>query len=67
VGAIEWDHSEVGRTVRLERPLVDIGIGSAGVTTYPLLVAIGRRRPKQLERVLAPVIGTERIAASRLS
>jgi hypothetical protein len=67
VGAIELDHSEVGRTVRLERPLVDIGIGSAGVTTYPLLVAIGRRRPKQLERALAPVIGTERIAASRLS
>jgi hypothetical protein len=67
VKVVEWDHRAVGRTIQLSRPRVEIGIGSDGLKRYGLLIEIGRRRPDLLERALAPVIGTAKIAASPLS
>jgi hypothetical protein len=66
IEVIEWDHRAVGSTVQLERPRVEVGIGSDGLKRYVLLVQIGRRRPALLERVLAPVIGIVKTPVSGL-
>jgi hypothetical protein len=53
---IEWDHREVGRTVPLRSPRVEVGIGADGIETFALLAQIGRRNPDALARALTPMI-----------
>jgi hypothetical protein len=66
VKAIEWDHSALGKTVRLRKPRVELGIGQKGLKSFTLLVEIGRRKPALLDQALAPLIGADQIQASRL-
>lgn len=66
IDVIEWDHSAIGTTLHLQRPVVEIGIGTGGVKSYDLLIQIGRRRPELLERALAPAIGRSKVAGTRL-
>jgi hypothetical protein len=61
VRSIEWDHRAIGATVQLRWPRIEVGIGSNGKNSYPLLVDIGHRRPAVVERALAPLIGRERV------
>jgi hypothetical protein len=63
VSVVEWDHTAVGPTLRLEHPRVDIGIGTGGLKNYALLADIGRRNPSTLERALAPALGAREVQA----
>jgi hypothetical protein len=56
---IEWDHQALGGLVRLQRPRVDVVIGSEGLVSFVLLAQIGRRNPDALRRALAPIIRDE--------
>jgi len=67
VHVVEWDHRAVGRTVRLQRPRIEVGIGLDGLKTYAILVEIGQRKPGLLERALGQVVGTSKIPKSGLS
>ena len=66
VTAIEWDHTALDGTVQLKRPDIDIGIGSDGVTRFPLLIQIGRRKPALLVRTLQHVMAIDQLAARPL-
>jgi hypothetical protein len=67
IDVIEWDHTAFGPTIQLQRPSVEVGIGTDGVKRYTLLAQIGRRRPGLLERALAPALGGARIGVRPLS
>ncbi len=67
VDVIEWDHTAFGPTIQLQRPSVEVGIGTDGVKRYTLLAQIGRRRPGLLERALAPALGGNTVAVRPLS
>jgi hypothetical protein len=56
LSVIEWDHRALGGLIHLERPPMEIGIGSDGLENFTVLSGIGRRDPSALERVLAPVL-----------
>jgi hypothetical protein len=64
VSTVEWDHSAVGAMIRVERPRVDIGIGTDGFKNYALLADIGRRNPLTLERALAPAVASGKVPAA---
>jgi len=59
VDIIEWDHRAVGGTVRLQRPRLEVGIGSDGLERFVLISKIGQQNPRALERALAPLFGGE--------
>lgn len=67
VKVVEWDHTAVGRTIRLQRPRVDVAIGPNGLKTYAILVELGNRKPGLLDRALGHVVGAGKIPQSSLS
>ncbi|MFI5388011.1 MAG: hypothetical protein ACHQ50_18035, partial [Fimbriimonadales bacterium] len=61
VTAVEWDHRAVAATVSLERPTVDVGVGSDGLKSFSLLRDVGAREPTLLQHVLGPAIGPAKV------
>jgi hypothetical protein len=53
---IQWDHRALGGKVRLDRPLMEVGIGFEGLEDFTVLAGIGRQNPSALERALAPLL-----------
>jgi hypothetical protein len=61
---IEWDHRALGGRVHLDRPQMEVGIGFEGLESFTVIAGIGRKDPKALERVLAPVLSAVEPALS---
>ncbi|MEA2657018.1 MAG: hypothetical protein QOI23_2383, partial [Chloroflexota bacterium] len=67
VKVVEWDHTAVGRTIRLRRPRIDVAIGLNGLKTYSILVQLGNRKPGLLDRALGHAVGAGKIPQTSLS
>jgi hypothetical protein len=63
---IEWDHSQLGNSVRLTKPRIEVGVGQDGRKSFPLVADIVRRRPELLGEALTLAIRPARMPAGRL-
>jgi len=60
IDVVEWDHRAIGESVRLQRPALEVGIGTEGFKRYSILVQLASRQPGLLQRGLGPALAGER-------